>query len=211
MSTRNEESHSGVPARTERADARRNRTLVLQAAHTAFAARGLDVQIEDIARQAGVGVGTVYRRFPTKEALVAAVLVDRLQYLSAAALEALHEPGSGPWSTLERAVWRMAEVAVEDRAFTQAVQSHPEILVAAGLEEAMREFIGLLAQIVGRAQEAGVLRRDVLAGDLPELVIGIASAVGPFAAPGTSPVWQRYVRILLDGLRAPARGGRDAE
>jgi AcrR family transcriptional regulator len=152
-----------------------------------------------IAREAGVGVGTLYRRFPTKQALVRALLLDRLEHdaevlRSAAALE------GGAWAGVERALRFVAYAQLEDRTLKQLVGGTVE--ESQELAEARRELFSLAAELADRAQEEGSLRQDVEPGDLPLLFGGLAQAEW-LAGERAVEVIDRYVTIVLDGLRAP--------
>ena len=184
--------------RGQRADARRNRRNVLDAARARFAAEGLDAQIDEIARDASVGVGTVYRHFPTKEDLLQALADDRFEGLAEAARQGLEDPD--PWSGFSRFMRYSAQVMAEDRGLSEAMDQRPgtcrEAAQSAGLPE-------LTAKLVGRAKRSGALRRDITPDDIPSLVCGLGRAVS--AAPeGRSLSWERYLEIMLAGLRAPA-------
>src|SRR4051812_4544447 len=106
-------------ARPLRADARRNRERVLEAARAVFAEHGRDAQMDDVARRAGVGVGTVYRHFPTKEALVAALALDLFERALEASRAALEI--DDPWEAFTAALWAGTGILASDRAFTEIV------------------------------------------------------------------------------------------
>jgi AcrR family transcriptional regulator len=150
--------------------------------------------MDDIARRAKVGVGTVYRHFPTKDALLGAVAEDRFAEMAAFAREALEI--DDPWQALAGFVRRSAALQVSDRALTEVLQAEPDLMSAAA------ERSGLVAagdELVARGQAAGVLRSDVRARDLGM----IGCALGSLGkAPGWS--WERMLGIVLDGLRADA-------
>ena len=107
----------------ERADARRNREKVLEAARAVFSEQGRDAQMDDVARRAGVGVGTVYRHFPTKEALIEALMVAAFETIAAAAEEALEI--EDPWEAFASVCWRGAETMAADRALSEVFASIP--------------------------------------------------------------------------------------
>jgi len=178
-----------------RADALRNRRRVLDAAAEVFAERGLDAGVDEIARRAGVGHATVFRRFPTKEALVAELLRDRMQAVldrTASLLD--EEPAEGFRRFLEEAV----SMQRSDRALFEAIGGrvpHGEELVA--VQRAMLERVG---ELLSRAQEAGAIRSDLTAEDVPFLTAAVSFAGGPCAR-FTPDVWRRYLAIVLDGLR----------
>src|SRR5918995_51222 len=176
-----------------RADARRNREAVLAAARERFGECGLDCQMDDIARTAGVGVGTVYRHFPTKEDLIAALVADRFERLAALAER-------DPWQAFCDLIRHSAAVTVRDRALSEFLSWHPEL----GQHEAVRSGLAdLTAQLIANAQRAGGMREDAVVEDVPTLICGLGAVTA--GASGNMPElnWERYVEIMLDGLRAP--------
>jgi AcrR family transcriptional regulator len=188
---------SATSPRPLRRDAQRNRDLILAAARAAFAAEGLDVPVEDIARRAGVGMGTLYRRFPSKEDLVDAVLVDAYaQYVELAeAALAAEDAWSGFCVFLEHAL----ALHAENRGLKDVVATRERGRERAG---AMRARVRpVLRKLIDRAQEQGALRADFTLEDIPLLfwtggrVVEATSAVAP-------EVWRRYLGLMLDGLRA---------
>jgi AcrR family transcriptional regulator len=180
-----------------RADARRNREAVLAAARKRFAKCGLECQMEDIARTAGVGVGTVYRHFPTKGDLIAALVADRYERLAARAREALAE--EDPWQAFCDLMRHSAKVQVSDRALSEIISSQPEL----GQKEAVGSGLAdTTAELIANAQRAGDMRRDAVIEDVPTLICGLgAVTAGAESMPELN--WERYVEIMLDGLRAP--------
>ena len=170
-----------------RADAQRNLTRVLDAAAEAFATHGPDVAVDEIARRAGVGHATVFRRFPTKEALVAAVVENHVSDLLALARTALDE--DDPASAFGDFVWRAAELHVSRRGLFECAGRCSE---SPGKAE-LAELVELLA---ARAREAGALRPDISGKDVYTLV-GAAIESAP------AEHWRRYVQVVLDGLRPP--------
>jgi AcrR family transcriptional regulator len=181
-----------------RADARRNREAVLAAARERLAKDGLDGPIEEIARTAGVGIGTVYRHFPSKDALVAALVGDRFQRLAERAREALEE--DDPWEAFCDFIRFSAELQMHDRALSQFLAQHPEL----GHRDAVQSGLAdLSAQLIAKAQESGGMRQDAVVEDVPTLVCALGAVTA--GAAGTMPEmnWERYVEIMLDGLRAP--------
>ena len=181
-----------------RADARRNREAVLVAARERFAKHGLESQMEDIARAAGVGVGTIYRHFPTKEDLLQALADERFAGLAEAARRALDDPD--PWGSFADFMRYSAEVMAGDRALSEAMDQRPgtcrEAAERAGLPE-------LTEALVGRARRAGALRDGVVADDVPSLICGLGRATRPSEGAPPPMSWERYLEIMLDGLRAP--------
>ncbi len=184
------------PPRAPRADAQRNRAKVLEAARAQFTAQGLDAQIDDIARQAGVGVGTVYRHFPTKE--------DLLQALSDARFEGLAEAGrlalevEDPWEGFVQFMTYSAEAMANDRALSEAMDQLPGVCRSAAERVGMLEITG---EVLRRAQESGDLRADLVPEDIPALGCGLGRAVRSEVERPTMS-WQRFLEIILAGLRA---------
>ncbi|MGH2925183.1 MAG: TetR/AcrR family transcriptional regulator [Solirubrobacterales bacterium] len=189
--------------RPQRSDARRNRRRVLEAARSSFAEDGLDVRVEKVAERAGVGVGTVYRHFPTKEDLLQALADDRFASLAAAAAEGLKDPD--PWHGFEEFMRYSARVMAEDRAVSEAMDQRPEMCGRAA-EEA--DLLAIVAKLLDRAHEAGALRDDLTAEDVPSLICGLGRATRASDARPTMS-WERYLEIILDGVRrAPADPAR---
>jgi AcrR family transcriptional regulator len=175
-----------------RADARRNRARVLDVAEQTFAQRGLAVSVDEIARQAGVGVGTIYRHFPTKEALFGAIVVDRIQRLADEARELTDADDPG------EAFFRFFSHVIEEAALNKAL--YEALSEAAGVETVVGELGAQLTAAQGvlleRAQRAGAVREDVAAGDLKALVTGCVAMESQGSAAG------RMTAIVCDGLRA---------
>jgi AcrR family transcriptional regulator len=191
-----------VPAeeRPLRADARRNRERVIKAARAVFGERGRDAQVDDVARCAKVGVGTVYRHFPTKEALLEALVRDRFAQLAAWALEALEEEDA--WEAFERVVWRGAELHAGDRALAEATADAKACIADQAAQES--GLAASLAELMARAQRDGTMRPDARPEDLPTVFCGLGSVMHRDA--GDPLAWRRYLALMLDGLRAvPAR------
>jgi AcrR family transcriptional regulator len=172
-----------------RSDALRNRVRVLEAAREAFAAEGLAVPLDEIARRAGVGAGTVYRHFPSKEALFEAVVLDRVDALAAEARElaAAADPGAAFFAYFTRIVG----LALEDKALRDVLGSglHDNIGTRTGFGDA-------LGALLRGAQDAGAVRSDVDAADVRALIAGCL-LVDRQAGPGRG-----LVRVAMDGLRA---------
>jgi AcrR family transcriptional regulator len=185
------------PARPLRADARRNRDRLLHAAAAAFAAEGLSVPLDEIARRAGVGPGTLYRHFPTKEALFEAVLHDRLQRLAddARGLREVPDAGRALLGFIDRLV---AEAALK-RDLADALAASGTGL-SAGLDGLAARLRGEIGQLLGRAQRAGAIRADITTADLMALIRGILVAAR--GGPGDDADPGRAVAVLCDGLRA---------
>jgi len=176
-----------------RADARRNLDRILAAAADAFAELGPDVSIDEIARRAGVGHGTVFRRFPTKDGLRAAVLRLRLEEILARANELLDEPDAG--EALEEFVWVAAESCHRDRYLFEGVEK----CVFEDVSTLKEELHGVGDRLIRRARRAGAIRRGVDSRDVGALV-GAAIQAAMHAERDED--WRRYVQVVLDGLRA---------
>ena len=179
-----------------RADAIRNRAKVLDAARTAFAEHGAEAQMEDIARRASVGVGTVYRHFPTKQALREALVEASFDEKIAKVRTLLDEPD--PWRALERCFELCAATQERDRAWTAALASMAGGTLAGPREHQHHELIALEEELIARAKAAGVVREDLVAADMPPLFCALASVVQ-----ADVPNWHRTLELLLDGLRPP--------
>ena len=182
-----------------RADARRNRERVLEGARAVFAEHGRDAQMDDVAKRAGVGVGTVYRHFPTKEALVSALAVSLFEQVLAAGREALTM--DDPWEALKTALWRGGEILASDRAFTEIIGSEHVPFS----EEIQLEMYEVYSQLLQRAKDSGDLRADVVMDDIPMFMCGIGMAtVKPHVCPGA---WRRHLTVVIDGLHATNASG----
>lgn len=190
-----------LPSETEipgmRADARRNRERILEAAHRAFAAGGLEVSIDDIASEAGVGVGTVYRHFATKEDLVIALTERHFYVITGWAAEALTE--DDPWQAIVNLLNRVGEMQAADRGFINSVVTRPEM---ADVCAAKCGLVPLVDELVDRARSAGVIRPEIESTDLALIVRSVGSAAEMEARDGMGS-WRRTLEILLDGIRNP--------
>jgi AcrR family transcriptional regulator len=186
----------GAP-RPLRADARRNRERVLEAASAAFGAEGSDVSLDEIARRAGVGAGTVYRHFPTKEALFEAVVFDRMEQLVTVAQELSDDPDPGhAFSTFMNALAR--EGALK-RDLVEAL-GRDGIKLQLGDAPVLVALIDVLAELLHRAQRAGAVRRDIGVDDVVAVLTGTAYAICHGRANEEGTV--RLLAIMHDGLRA---------
>jgi AcrR family transcriptional regulator len=179
-----------------RADAERNRQRILDAARAAFAERGLDVTLDQIAGRAGVGVGTVYRRFANKELLIEALFEDRMADLFALAEAALaHEDA---WDGLVHFLERSLELQAADRGFKELVlgSTHGQAFI-----DARDRLAPPLQELFRRARDEGKLRGDAESTDLPMvgMMLGAVLDVTQDIEPA---LYRRYLAIVLDGLRA---------
>jgi AcrR family transcriptional regulator len=179
-----------------RADAERNRQRLLAAAKELFATRGLDVTLDDIARHAGVGTGTAYRRFPNKDALIEALMADRIQELGAIAQECLDEPD--PWRGLAGYFERALALQAGDRGLK-------EVLFSPGrgrdrVAHARRSLAPIVTKLVRRAIDAGAVRGDIGTSDVP-VINFMLNTVVDFGRDVEPELYTRYLAIVLDGLR----------
>jgi|1186.fasta_scaffold349116_2 AcrR family transcriptional regulator len=175
--------------RPQRADARRNFDALLAAARDAFAAKGVDASLEDIARQAGVGIGTLYRNFPTRQDLLNAVYFGEIEELCIAADEAADLP---PWEALTTWLNRFVGYAATKRAIWESLNRESENFTAA--REAM---YAAGTPLFERAQQAGQVRKDISFDDLLRMVSGLTAA--GFVDDAQR---ERVLAIALDGIRA---------
>jgi len=188
-----------VPAKPLRADAARNRARVLETAYETFAAEGLSVPIDEIARRAGVGAGTVYRHFPTKEDLFMAVVDSRLRHIIAAGHALLDDPGPA------EALFTFLRSMVLD--FGATDQGLVDALAGMGIdidsaaphaEEAFRELLG---DLLRAAQRAGTVRPDVDVPEVKALLVGCQAMQGYDQARA-----ERVTNVVIDGLRPSLKG-----
>jgi AcrR family transcriptional regulator len=181
--------------RPQRADARRNRDRVLEAAFAAFAGEGLSVPVHEIARRAGVGTGTVSRHFPTKQSLFAAVFVSRVEWLVSLARQ-LAEAADAGEAFFQFFAALVAEGAA-NRGLADALTGLGfDIKAAASGPE--RDVAGAMADLLGRAQRAGAVRPDIDAADVIALVAGcLARQPGP----NDPAARDRLVAVVSAGLR----------
>jgi AcrR family transcriptional regulator len=180
-----------------RADAARNRARLLQVAYETFAAEGLSVPIDEIARRAGVGAGTVYRHFPTKESLFQAIVVDRVQRIvdTAHALLASDDPGRA----LQTFLTVMVEEGAADQGLVDALAG-TGFDIAQAAPDAERSFMTALGELLARAQRAGTVRPDIDVQDVKTLLVG-CQAMQRYS--GDSGQTRRMVEIMTSGLAAP--------
>jgi AcrR family transcriptional regulator len=184
-------------AKPLRADAARNRQRILDAAAEVFADRGLDVSLDDIAHAAGVGVGTVYRRFPCKNDLIGALFESKLDELVAVGHHAL-EIGD-PWEAFVSFVTGVCELHARDRGLKEAMFLTGSIDVER-VHAAKARMAPIGQELLRRAQAAGEVRDDVEGFDVPliHFTCGFVAEKTRCEAPD---YWRRMLTIMLDGLR----------
>ncbi|MFI7423011.1 TetR/AcrR family transcriptional regulator [Nonomuraea sp. NPDC049684] len=183
-----------------RRDAEHNRQRTLAAAREVFAARGLQATLNDVAHHAGLGVGTVYRRFPNKEVLAEAVYAGKLDDIRAAAQAA--QAAQDAYQALRSFIEHALEQAATDRGLRElmrrgAGESEP-------IERAREGIAESCARLIARAKEQGTLRADITVGDIAPIVSMIDSVMD-LPSDGAAQPWRRYLALILDGLRT----GRD--
>jgi AcrR family transcriptional regulator len=195
-------SHVATPSalpKPQRADARRNRERVLSAARECFGRGGIEAQMDDVASFAGVGVGTVYRHFATKDALIDALAADYFAGENEIARRALD--AADPWEGFTSFIRQGAELLAANRALAQISADRPEVMknaaVAADVELGFFRTIGTLIE---RAQRAGVLRKDFQLEDIPAIMCSLGALQ---ISRGAYANWRRVLEMVLDGCHVP--------
>jgi AcrR family transcriptional regulator len=182
-----------------RKDAELNRLRILAAAREVFRDRGVAATLNDVAHHAGLGVGTVYRRFSDKEELVDALFADMVNTVEAYTREALEHEDA--WTGLVTALEQVCEIQALDRGLR-------EVMLGTGRgpqrqAQMATRVAPLVDQLVDKAQEQGTLRPDLLPSDLPVVQLMVAAVTDHTGQPE---LWRRYLALLVDGMRAcPAR------
>jgi AcrR family transcriptional regulator len=184
---------------TLRADARRNRERIMSSGRELFARQGPLVQMDEIAAHAGVGIGTVYRHFPTKEALLTAMVRERFQEFAEIASNA--EDIDDPLEALRSTMCDSAEAVEGDVGFQLAMMGSNE-LEWEGIDEQKAALAEVVTRIIGRAVAAGVVRDDFTFDDFGMVMCGITSTM--YYEPGSAN-WRRHLELILHGVCRPAR------
>jgi AcrR family transcriptional regulator len=192
----NHATTTATPPRRLRADAARNQQRIVAAARELFADHGLEITLDDVAERAGVGVGTVYRRFANKKELIAEVFDQHVKDFADAAEAALGNPDA--WLGLVEFFESACKHLATNRGFGEVMLE---------LEEDPARFAELrdrihpsVTAIVDRARHAGVVDSDVATSDFFAM-IHMVNAIAEFAGPVNSEVWQRYMALVLNGVR----------
>jgi AcrR family transcriptional regulator len=181
-----------------RKDAQRNRERLVEAARAVFAERGLDVALDEVARRAGVSIGTLYNRFPTRADLVRAVFADRVETVAAVAEHALAMDDA--WAGFVHFVEQVCRMQAADRGYNDlSARSIPQ---AAPTPAHVRGY-ELMTGIVDRAQQSGALRPDFVLSDMAFVTWAITRTIEA-TADVDAEAWRRHLGFILDGLRAPA-------
>jgi AcrR family transcriptional regulator len=191
-----------TPTDTERplrADARRNRARIIDAARELFAGGQPNVQMDDIARYARVGVGTVYRHFPDKEALMGELVRQRFELFNENLRHALTDEHHGAFAALAGALHANVASVAEDAATRFAFMSGGERVFAHAASE-MEQFMLLAGELVGRAHRAGELRDDFQASDIPMVMCGICATIGTNKPDWD---WQHHLDLIFHGMQPP--------
>jgi AcrR family transcriptional regulator len=185
--------------RPMRADARRNRERIMAAAGELFARHGRDAQMEDIAAHCGLGIGTLYRHFPSKQALLTAMVRERFSGMAdlARAAEQVTDPGQA-FETILRSY---LEAADGDASFQLALMGSGD-LEWEGVEQQKTEFTKIVTRIIDRATAAGQLRSDFTFADFRVLARGVMATM--YFRHGGNGDWRRHLDLVLDGIRIPA-------
>ncbi|WP_290862708.1 TetR/AcrR family transcriptional regulator [Hamadaea sp.] len=182
-----------------RADAARNRDRLLAAASDLFAERGLDAPLEEIARRAGVSIGTLYNHFPTRDALFDAIMPTRIAVLHTGAEQALAEPNA--WTGFVAFTETLFALHAEDRGLNDALAQR--VPLSPGIVEACHRTFRYIERLIVRAKEDGQLREDFEAADYATLIWAMSQVIRE--STGVAPLaWRRTLAYFLDGLRAGA-------
>ena len=188
---------STTPERPLRADARRNRERVVEAARAAFAESGADLPMEEIARRAGVGIGTVYRHFPNKEALLDALLAAQLAVFLERVRTALTKDDA--WEGFRDMVREGASQQADDLAYCELVMARRSVSRSEQVAEVRDRLESETGKLLERAKAEGRMRDDFQVADVSVLFASIAGAIRSSDEPDA---WRRQVEFALDGLRA---------
>ncbi|MFL6139736.1 MAG: TetR/AcrR family transcriptional regulator [Frankiaceae bacterium] len=178
-----------------RRDAQRNRERILAAARQLFAERGTDASLDDVAARAGVGVGTVYRRYHSKSALIEELIEERIDELVALAETSLFD--ADPWQAFVSFLERVMEIFAADRTLAHLVARSDR--ARQGIAVARARLEAPVAALVARAKADGRLRPDFADADVAMVHAMLAAVVAE--TPATAPdLWRRYLVMLVDGL-----------
>ena len=185
--------------RAERADKARNRARILAAASEAFAERGVETQMDDVAARAGLGVGTLYRHFATKEALMVALMERKFEQILEVTRRGIEREDGEPFEVFADVLREGAEVAAADAAAQDALMRVGDVVWSDVVPKQL-ELLAATQVLMDRAQAAGTMRSDISAADISMIMCGLSAtmSVGEWD-------WRRYLELALDGLRARAQ------
>ncbi|WP_413812354.1 TetR/AcrR family transcriptional regulator [Streptomyces sp. OE57] len=184
-----------------RSDAERNRGRIITAARTVFQREGLGASMASVAREAGVGIATVFRHFRIKEDLVAAVFGDRMDSYVAAVREALD--AADPWEGFSTFIEAICAMQAADRGFADVLtMTFP---AAQAMEERRQESYQGFLRLIARAKDDGRLRADFTSQDLVVLLVANAGVL-TFAGDAAPDAWRRFVALMIQSFKAPAHG-----
>ena len=190
-----------LPAeRPLRRDAQRNREKIIDAAREVFAQRGFATTLNDVAEHAGVGIGTVYRRFPTKETLVQVLFAERMQAVASLAESAV--TAESAWDGVVMFLSTSARMHADDRGLHHAALS----LGTHQFAEIKERVTTMLDRLITRAQAEGSLRRDIVVTDFP-IIFALVGELAGTGAGCRADVYHRYLQLIIDGMRAGAHNG----
>lgn len=187
-----------------RADARRNRERIIQAARDVFAKSGSDAQMDDVATAAGVGVGTVYRHFPNKDALIGELVKQKFETIADGLREA-KERGGDPGEALLWAIGRNAERLKDDLTTQRVLSGDPRPAVWQACAAHVTEVGELATELMEGGVASGTLRRDMQVEDIRIVMGGLTTTM---ADPATRHLWPRHLELLIDALRSPEARAR---
>jgi AcrR family transcriptional regulator len=183
-----------------RADARRNREKIVDAARAAFAEHGLETQMDDIARRAGVGVGTLYRHFPTKDALVRAIVEAHMGAMAARGREILASDDGDPWEQFAGFLRECRERSIGDRTLAEVTATQPSSTFRDAADQVGLAAVG--GELLERAKGCGAARPDARVDDIPIVMCGLGAVLRNWG----EDAGRRYMELVLAGLRCPSAG-----
>lgn len=183
-----------------RADARRNRERILQAARDVFAKSGSDAQMDDVATAAGVGVGTVYRHFPNKDALISELVKQKFETIADGLREAKAR-GGDPGEALLWSIGRNAEKLKDDLTTQRVLSGDPRPAVWQACAAHVTEVNELASELIAGGIASGTLRADMTVEDIRIAMGGVTTTMSD---PATRHLWPRHLELMLDALRSPA-------
>jgi AcrR family transcriptional regulator len=195
MTTATDDVVPASPARTQRKDAARNRELLIEAARVVFARRGIEASLDDVARQAGLGVGTAYRHFANKHEILTALMTDTIDQIVDEAERAAQM--EDPWQALVAFLEAALNVQARDRGLREVLMGVHD---SQELERVQQRLSQPLNDIVGRARRAKVVRRDLEVSDVGMMIVMLC-AVAEIAGDTDPELWRRYLTLALDGIK----------